>query len=51
MLMVVESNGVCVKDLHSSTENTSKHSNAEDNEIESKILLYLKPLYLIYFIK
>ncbi|XP_011504156.1 PREDICTED: uncharacterized protein LOC105367222 isoform X2 [Ceratosolen solmsi marchali] len=38
MLMVVESNGVCVKDLHNTTENTSNHTTAENNEIENMTL-------------
>ncbi|OXU17746.1 hypothetical protein TSAR_006670 [Trichomalopsis sarcophagae] len=38
MLMVVESNGVCVKDPLSNTENTTKITDAEENEVESMTL-------------
>ena len=42
MLMVVESNGVCMKDP---IENTSKRSNGDINEIESKLFNFYISLF------
>lgn len=47
MLMVVESNGVCVKDPLDTTENNSETTNAETSEVESKLLI---SVYIVYFL-